>query len=51
MQIVYIKYLKFCISIILKANDQGINPRKRSNNCKYIFTQHKSTTIYKASVF
>ena len=29
-------------------NDQGINPR-RYNNCKYICTQHRSTSIYKAN--
>ena len=28
-------------------NDQRINPR-RYNNCKYIRTQHRSTTIHKA---
>ena len=22
-------------------NDQGINPRRRNNNCKYICTQHR----------
>jgi len=27
-------------------NDQGINPRRRYNNCKYMYTQHKSTSIY-----
>ena len=29
-------------------NDQGIDPR-RQNNYKYIYTQHRSTTLYKAS--
>ena len=28
-------------------NDQGTNPRRRYNNCKYICTQHRSTSIYK----
>ena len=28
-------------------NDQGINPRRRYNNCKYIFTQHRRTSICK----
>ena len=31
-------------------NDQRINPRRRYNNYKYIFTQHRSTTICKANV-
>ena len=30
-------------------NDQRINPRRRYNNYKYIFTQHRSTTICKAN--
>ena len=30
-------------------NDQGINPRRRYNNCKYLCTQHRSTSIYKAN--
>ena len=30
-------------------NDQGINPRRRYNNYKYICTQHRSTSIYKAN--
>ena len=25
-------------------NDQGINPRRRYNNCKYLCTQHRSTS-------
>ena len=29
-------------------NDQGINPRRRYNNCKYLCTQHRSTSIHKA---
>ena len=29
--------------------DTWINPRRRYNNCKYICTQHKSTSIYKAN--
>ena len=29
-------------------NHQGVNPR-RYNNCKYICTQHRSTSIYKAN--
>ena len=28
-------------------NDQRINPRRRYNNYKYIYTQHRSTAIYK----
>ena len=28
----------------------GINPRKRYNNCKYICTQHRSSSIYKANI-
>ena len=31
-------------------NDQGINPRRRYNNCKYFCTQHRSTSIHKANV-
>ena len=31
------------------SNDQGINPRRRYNNYKYICTQHRSTTICKAN--
>ena len=31
-------------------NDQRINPRGRYKNCKYIFTQHRSTPTYKANV-
>ena len=30
-------------------NDQGINPRRKYNNGKYICTQDKSTSIYKAN--
>ena len=30
-------------------NDQGIDPRRRYNNCKYLGTQHRSTSIYKAN--
>ena len=30
-------------------NDQEINPRRRYNNYKYICTQHRSTSIHKAS--
>ena len=30
-------------------NDQGIDPRRRYNNCKYLCTQHRSTSIYKAN--
>ena len=30
-------------------NDQGINPRRRYNNYKYICTQHRSTSVDKAS--
>ena len=31
--------------------DQRINPRKRYHNCKYIFIQHRSITIYKANTY
>ena len=31
-------------------NGKGINPRRRYNNCKYICTQHRSTSIYKANI-
>ena len=30
-------------------NDQRINPRRRYNNYKYIYTQHRSTTICKTN--
>ena len=30
-------------------NDQGINPRGRHNNCKYLSTQHRSTSIHKTN--
>ena len=30
-------------------NDQGINPRRRHNNCKYLCTQHRSTSIHKTN--
>ena len=30
-------------------NDQRINPRRRYNNFKYLCTQHRFTTIYKAT--
>ena len=30
-------------------NDQGITPRRRYNNGKYLCTQHRSTSIYKAN--
>ena len=30
-------------------NDQRINPRRRYNNFKYLRTQHRFTTIYKAT--
>ena len=30
-------------------NDQGINPRRRYNNCKYLCTQHRSTSLHKAT--
>ena len=29
-------------------NDQGTNPRRRYNNCKYLCSQHRSTSILKA---
>ena len=29
-------------------NDQGIDLRRKYNNCKYLCTQHRSTSIYKA---
>ena len=31
-------------------NDQRVNQRRRYNNCKYICTQQRSTTICKANV-
>ena len=31
-------------------NDQGMNPSRRYNSCKYTCTQHRSTSIYKANV-
>ena len=32
-----------------KINDQGINPRGRHNNCKYLCTQHRSASILKTN--
>ena len=31
-------------------NNQGINPRRRYDNCKCICTQHRNISIYKANV-
>ena len=28
---------------------QGINPRGRNNNCRYLCTQHRSTSIHKTN--
>ena len=30
-------------------NDQGINPRGRHHNCKYLCTQQRSTSIHKTN--
>ena len=30
-------------------SDQGINPRRKYNNCKYLCIQHRSTLIYKGN--
>ena len=30
-------------------NDQGISPRGRHMNCKYLCTQHRSTSIHKTN--
>ena len=30
-------------------NDQGINPRRRHNNCKYLCIQQRSTSIHKTN--
>ena len=30
-------------------NEQGISPRRRHNNCKYLCTQHWSTPVHKAN--
>ena len=30
-------------------NDQGMNLRERYNNCKYLCTQHRSTSIHKTN--
>ena len=29
--------------------DQGITPRRRHNNCTYLFTKHRNITIYRAN--
>ena len=34
----------------IKTPSRGINPRRRYNNYKYICTQHRSTSIYKANI-
>ena len=31
-------------------NDLGINPRRRHSNCKYLCTQHRSTSIHKTLI-
>ena len=38
------------IKKIIRDNDQGINPRRRRNNCKYLGTQHWSTSVYKTII-
>ena len=30
-------------------NDQGISPRGRHNDCKYLCTQHRNTSIHKTN--
>ena len=30
-------------------NNQGINPRERHNNCKYLCTQRRTTSIHKTN--
>ena len=30
-------------------NDQGINPRGRHNNCKYLCTGHRNTSTHKTN--
>ena len=30
-------------------NNQGINPRGRHNNCNYLCTQHRSTSVPKTN--
>ena len=47
---IYLKINKFAkIYGRTLHNDQGINPRGRHNNCKYLCTQHMSTSICKAN--
>ena len=31
-------------------NDQGMNPRGRHSNCKYLCTQHRRTSIHKTTL-
>ena len=38
------------IKKIIRDNDQGFNPRRRHNNCKYIGTQHWSTSVHKTII-
>ena len=47
-----IDFIKYCYKRQRKIlpNDQRVNPRRRYNNCKYICTQHRGTSIYKANV-
>jgi len=33
----------------ITRDKEGINPRARHNNCKYLFTQHRSTSIHKTN--
>ena len=42
--------INFEIKNMISHNDQGINPRERYNNYKYICTQHRSTSIRKANI-
>ena len=46
---VHINKINFEIKNMIPHNDQGINPRERYNNYKYICTQHRSTSIPKAN--
>ena len=44
-----IKIVYYKIQSRTPHNDQGINPRRRYNNCKYLCTLHRSTSIHKAN--
>ena len=45
----YVIIMQSLIELLTGHSDQGIDPRRRYNNCKYLCTQHRSTSIHKAN--